>query len=277
MVMLAALLPVLWWLWRIDAIRPGSLARHGTRELSASPWSVWWVGAFLMLCAQTAGGAMGLVLVPPQDLVGPPFEGPTGVSAADAAATLGGAVAALVTGVWIMWFFRTSAWGSGAGLDLRAKARDFTLGILALLASLPIMAAAMLCSMLAAQVLMDSPPDPVAHNTLKSIIEEPGSPRTWGLIFAAVILVPIVEEVLFRGLVQSAVLRLTRRVGLSVVLASVIFGAVHIGSAAPHAIVPLACFGVCMGVAYERTGRLWVPITMHMLFNALNIVQALAM
>ena len=38
---------------------------------------------------------------------------------------------------------------------------------------------------------------------------------------------------------------------------------------------PLFVLAVCFGYVYERTGKLWVPIVMHALFNAVSITIAL--
>jgi membrane protease YdiL (CAAX protease family) len=32
---------------------------------------------------------------------------------------------------------------------------------------------------------------------------------------------------------------------------------------------------LCLGYAYERTGNLWVPITIHALFNTIETVYSL--
>jgi len=42
----------------------------------------------------------------------------------------------------------------------------------------------------------------------------------------------------------------------------------------PHALIGLFVFGLGLGWAYERTGRLWAPIAMHALFNAGNLMLA---
>ena len=44
--------------------------------------------------------------------------------------------------------------------------------------------------------------------------------------------------------------------------------------AGSHAIVPLLALGLYIGLVYERTGRLGVPIAMHAAFNAGNIAMA---
>jgi membrane protease YdiL (CAAX protease family) len=35
---------------------------------------------------------------------------------------------------------------------------------------------------------------------------------------------------------------------------------------------PIFVLAVCLGYAYERTGNLWAPITMHAAFNSISTV-----
>ena len=48
----------------------------------------------------------------------------------------------------------------------------------------------------------------------------------------------------------------------------------HIGTAAPHAVLALFVLSLCFGAAYERSGRLTVPIVMHAIFNLANLAVA---
>ena len=52
----------------------------------------------------------------------------------------------------------------------------------------------------------------------------------------------------------------------AVVVTSALFALVHAAWSAP----PIFILSVGLGYAYERTGNLWVPITMHLLFNAIQ-------
>ena len=37
----------------------------------------------------------------------------------------------------------------------------------------------------------------------------------------------------------------------------------------PWTLPPIFVLSVCLGLAYERTGNLWVPVVMHAAFNGL--------
>jgi membrane protease YdiL (CAAX protease family) len=91
-------------------------------------------------------------------------------------------------------------------------------------------------------------------------------------IVAAVVLAPIAEELLFRGLLHRAL-----RVRLSIVpatlISSVLFAIVHVDVALsqPLALVGLTVVGAVLAIAYERTGSLLVPILIHAVHNAITI------
>jgi hypothetical protein len=94
---------------------------------------------------------------------------------------------------------------------------------------------------------------------------------------------PIVEEVLYRGFVQTAIVRATAGVRggawLGVLVTSLGFALTHAGGSANvpwHALVVLFGLSVGLGVAFERTGRLIAPIVVHAAFNAGNLALALS-
>jgi uncharacterized protein len=91
-------------------------------------------------------------------------------------------------------------------------------------------------------------------------------------VLAAVVLAPIAEELLFRGLLHRS---LRRRLPLvqATTLSSILFAVVHVDVALsqPIALVGLTLVGVILAIAYERTGSLLVPIVIHAVHNAVTI------
>lgn len=79
-----------------------------------------------------------------------------------------------------------------------------------------------------------------------------------------VVLVPLVEEVLFRGILYPAI-KGRGYPQLALWSSAVAFGAVH-GNL--MAFLPLTFFGVLLVVLYELTGNLLAPVVTHGLFNA---------
>lgn len=135
------------------------------------------------------------------------------------------------------------------------------------------------------------------------VLREMRSTDSWteivGLVVVAVVLAPIFEEMMFRGLMQSFLVKVLdrnqSRGGLLVkeevwadrsvaALAdgraiAACWGAIGITSLAFAAVhgewlwmAPLFLLSAGLGYAYERTGNLWVSIIMHGLFNALQIM-----
>jgi membrane protease YdiL (CAAX protease family) len=104
-----------------------------------------------------------------------------------------------------------------------------------------------------------------------------GGVRTAVALVAAVLLAPVAEELLFRGLLYRA-LRRRRSVAVAATVSSVLFAAIHLDVAVtqPLALVGLALVGVVLALAYERTGSLVVPVAAHAGYNGTALVLAIA-
>jgi len=90
-------------------------------------------------------------------------------------------------------------------------------------------------------------------------------------ILMACIAAPVVEEFLFRGYMYGTLRRLTNPVFAAVIIGG-LFAVVH-GNL--PALLPLWVFSILLCLAYEMTRCLWVPVGMHVFFNAANIVLML--
>jgi len=84
--------------------------------------------------------------------------------------------------------------------------------------------------------------------------------------FTAIVLAPIVEEILFRGILYPLVKELGYPV-LALSGTSLLFAAIH-GSLLTF--VPLTFFAMALVLLYEKTDTLLAPIASHSLFNAVN-------
>lgn len=87
----------------------------------------------------------------------------------------------------------------------------------------------------------------------------------------ACVAAPLVEEFLFRGYMYGTLRQLTHPVFAAVVVGA-LFAVVH-GNL--PALLPLWVFSLLLCLAYEWSGCLWVPVGMHVFFNAANIVLML--
>jgi membrane protease YdiL (CAAX protease family) len=93
-------------------------------------------------------------------------------------------------------------------------------------------------------------------------------PEKVALIFIAVIIAPLFEEILFRGLLFPWVVR---RAGLwpAVGLVSLFFAAIHMHL---PSLLPLFLLSSFFCLAYARTRSLLVPIGMHAAFNGVTVI-----
>ena len=109
---------------------------------------------------------------------------------------------------------------------------------------------------------------PEEQDILK-IIRGAKNPLVRGYLLAlAVAVAPAFEETFFRGFMYPA---LKRRLGVAGGLAvvSLVFATIHLNL---NAFVPIFVLGAMLGLAYEATGTILVPITVHALFNTANLV-----
>jgi membrane protease YdiL (CAAX protease family) len=85
---------------------------------------------------------------------------------------------------------------------------------------------------------------------------------------AAILLAPVAEEILFRGILYPAV----KQAGfprLALWGSALLFAGVHMNVVT---FVPLAMLAVVLTALYERTDNLLAPIIAHAVFNALNFI-----
>jgi membrane protease YdiL (CAAX protease family) len=100
---------------------------------------------------------------------------------------------------------------------------------------------------------------------------EKGNPSVgFRLLFliAAAVVVPIGEEVFFRGFLYNA-LKARYTVRIAIVMSGLIFALIHVG---PIAIVLIWPIGMILAYAYEKTGSLTVTILMHGTYNGVQII-----
>lgn len=136
--------------------------------------------------------------------------------------------------------------------------------------------AALLCPIIldsATSVVLYFAPDHefAPHPTIKALQDRAEPTGMIILLWAgAVVIAPIAEELFFRGLLQTLLVRLVRSRWLAICLASLSFGAVHFQQ--PHAIPALVVLALLLGYAYERTGSVLPPILIHALFNLKTLI-----
>lgn len=80
----------------------------------------------------------------------------------------------------------------------------------------------------------------------------------------------IFEEVLFRSGLQRILVGLTKNAFLGILIASVVFSAIH-GSF--FGFLPRVALGVVLGLIYHYSNNIWLAILMHFLNNAVVVIQ----
>ena len=99
-------------------------------------------------------------------------------------------------------------------------------------------------------------------------------PPAWQLVvmgFTAVVLAPLAEEALFRGVLYTTLKQLGFPRGALFGNAA-LFAIIHFNLAA---LLPLFLLALVFTWLYERTGNLLAPIVAHMVFNAVNFAALL--
>ena len=96
------------------------------------------------------------------------------------------------------------------------------------------------------------------------MIEDQITTGGW-VMFTAVVMAPVCEEVLFRGILQDSLVRKRGPWG-GILIASAIFGLIHF---VPQQVVAGFCLGIIIGFVYYKTRSLLSVIVLHAINNAL--------
>jgi membrane protease YdiL (CAAX protease family) len=167
----------------------------------------------------------------------------------------------------------------GFGLRPRTIPRDFGWACIDLLAVWPIVLAAIVITVYLGKRLMGEQFEIPQHVGLELITESGSLALRILIVVLAVVIAPVVEEMLFRGLIQTTLRSYSGRPWLSIAVAAALFASMHLDFQHWEYVTHLpALFILAMGLgyAYEHSGSLFRPIFMHALFNGITILAALA-
>lgn len=160
----------------------------------------------------------------------------------------------------------------GLGLRLKTIPKDLGQAFLTLLAVWPLVMAMMSLTILIMKHLNKDFEVP-QHEALQVITESASIPLQVLMIVLAVVVAPVVEEMLFRGLFQTMIRSYVLRPWPAIAITSVLFAAIH---ANPEHWPALFLLAMGLGYSYEKSGSLLRPIFMHAMFNGITILAALA-
>ena len=170
------------------------------------------------------------------------------------------------------WFLRAHSlsWAEAFGLSCRRPAR--MLGIV-LAATVTVFPLSLLLMWGSQRIMVALAVEVVAQPTVQALQEAQSLGEKALFAWMAVILAPIVEEILFRGIFYPAI----RDLGfprLALWSTALLFAATHANLVT---FASLVFFAIALTSLYEHTGTLWAPIGTHCLFNLANFALVLLM
>ncbi|MBA3652216.1 MAG: CPBP family intramembrane metalloprotease [Chthoniobacterales bacterium] len=167
----------------------------------------------------------------------------------------------LVIGIAIFLKLRRFNIPQLAGFQRLTFQRAFATGFILLIVAYPLI---ILADWMTARILGSG-------STRQGIIELFAGSRSFEqrvlVIILAVMIAPMVEEFVFRFFLYGVLRRYAGRT-LGLIISALLFAAVH---AHLPSFGPLFVLGSCFTIAYEWSGSLLVPMTLHALFNALTL------
>jgi len=159
----------------------------------------------------------------------------------------------------------------GFGLNAKTVHKDFFAGLVNLLSIWPLVMAMIILTTYFGKLTSGQDFQIQQHEELIIITAHSQLSLRVLIIITAVVIAPVVEEMLFRGLFQSMIRGLVGRAWLAIILTSVLFALLHPWTHWPALFV----LAMCLGYAYEKSGSLLRPIFIHSLFNAASIISVL--
>ncbi|MBM4102577.1 MAG: CPBP family intramembrane metalloprotease [Planctomycetes bacterium] len=158
----------------------------------------------------------------------------------------------------------------GFGLRFRTIGKDIFWAAVNLVAAYPAILLLLWLTIQAGRLFVGPDFELQKHQTLVELQNAATAIKIF-LIIATLFIVPVFEELLFRGLLQSTLTAYLARPWASIALTSMAFAAMHPGT---HffGIFALSC---CLGYAYEKSGSILRPIFIHVLFNSASVLAAL--
>lgn len=177
----------------------------------------------------------------------------------------------LICGILIVAYTNFHGRFEGFGLDFRTLLTDVKWAGVNYVAATPIILSCIWIVLCVGRLVYGSDFQMPKNESLEMLASVPIFLKII-VIFSAALVVPIFEEFLFRGLIQSTLRTHLHSPWLGILLTSLVFVVMH-GHRAHW--LPLMGLSVCMGYAYEKSGSILRPICIHVIFNSVSIAGAL--
>ncbi|MHA3773343.1 CPBP family intramembrane glutamic endopeptidase [Verrucomicrobiota bacterium sgz303538] len=137
-------------------------------------------------------------------------------------------------------------------------------GVLMLLAAIPVV---LIFSLASVAFLQEQAKEQELVKLFSDVSRQGDMATVIKILIAGVVVAPLCEELIFRGYFYPVAKRFLGPVA-GALLTALLFSISHVNLASLPSLTVLA---LCFIVAYESTGSLLVPITMHACFNAANL------
>jgi len=187
----------------------------------------------------------------------------------------------------------------GFGLDLKRIPRDLAVALIYLAGIWPLVMTAILVTIQLGKTIRGPDFQIPQHRELELLVQNPQLPLRITIVAVAVVMAPLVEELLFRGMLQSTIRSLLIRRALlrhaltwpstpshplpyqppkdnsawpAIALTAMLFAMVHSNVAHWPALFIL---GLGLGYTYEKSSSLFRAIFLHAFFNTATIIAAL--
>lgn len=246
------------YLWHVFYDGPHALGKAPVRRTCVNPLLSLALLFLWLIATGVLAGAMQLI-----------FRDDAGSMAAQTAAYAFNAMLDLAMIAGMLWaahhtFARRL---KGVGLNLRTLSNDFRWAPVYLAAVYPLILIGLWLVLFAGRLFDGTDFAMQEHQSLQTLTTTDSAIMRWLIAIFAVLIVPVFEELLFRGFVQSSITAWTGHAWLSIAATSLLFAILHPWQ---HQ-VGLFFLSCGFGYAYERSGSLFRPIIMHMLFNGLSV------
>lgn len=165
--------------------------------------------------------------------------------------------------------------GGAAGRGARPRWVDALRGAGVFALTLPVVWTVSVVARVVMELASGGPPPPIAHEMLGMMLDDSGTLAFWVCVGAVVIAAPVIEETIYRRHLQTGLARIAGSDWIGIVGASCVFVLMHATAVPMHMLPSLLALSLGLGLAMERTGRVWVPIVAHAAFNAWNVGLAM--
>ena len=157
--------------------------------------------------------------------------------------------------------------------------KDIGQGLLTLVIAIPtVIAISHIAEVLAILMFEPSAQEQLAISYLKMAMQSPIS--LIAAVISVLFLAPVIEEYLFRGILQSWLRRKIGTLGC-ILISSLLFASFHYSSLQASSNIPLLTslftFACYLGFVYEKTRCLYSPIILHVTFNLVSVMRIMFM